>query len=73
EGSFDLIAANILQEALLGMAPDIAARLKKPGTALLSGMLTGQEDEVLAAMEREGLRCRERVVDGRWVSLLVSH
>ncbi|MFO0753351.1 MAG: 50S ribosomal protein L11 methyltransferase [Thermodesulfovibrionales bacterium] len=73
EGSFDIIAANILKETLLGMAPGIAARLKRPGAALLSGMLTGQEDEVLAAMEREGLRCREKVVDGRWVSLIVSH
>ncbi|MBZ0154597.1 MAG: 50S ribosomal protein L11 methyltransferase [Alphaproteobacteria bacterium] len=73
EGLFDMIAANILKEVLLGMAPGIAARLKRPGTALLSGMLTGQEDEVIAAVEREGLRCREKIVDGRWVSLIVSH
>jgi ribosomal protein L11 methyltransferase len=71
DGDFDMITANILSEVLLRIAPEIAARLRRPGLALLSGMLEGQEDDVIAAMEKEGLAFREKVRDGRWVSVIV--
>jgi ribosomal protein L11 methyltransferase len=74
EGVYDVIAANLLSDILIAIAPEIAARLKKGATALLSGMIIGQEDEVIAAMEKEGLKFRERHYDGvRWVTLVVTH
>jgi ribosomal protein L11 methyltransferase len=71
EGAFDMLAANILSEVLLPVAPEIAARLRSPGLALLSGMLEGQEDAVIAALEREGLSLKEKIRDGRWVSIIL--
>ena len=74
EGVYDVIAANLLSDILIAIAPEISARLKEGGTALLSGMIIGQEDEVIAAMEKEGLKFRERHYDGvRWVTLVVTH
>ncbi len=74
EGVYELIAANLLSDILIVIAPEISARLKEGGTALLSGMIIGQEDEVIAEMEREGLKFRERHYDGvRWVTLVVTH
>jgi len=74
QGLYDVIAANLLSDILIAIAPDIAARLKKGGMALLSGMIIGQENEVIAAMEQEGLKFKERHDDGvRWVTVLVTH
>ncbi len=72
-GPFDLIAANIISGVLVSIASDIAARLAPAGAVILSGILTGQEDEVAAAMNAAGLVLREQLIDGKWVSLLMSH
>ncbi|MEW6600759.1 MAG: 50S ribosomal protein L11 methyltransferase [Nitrospirota bacterium] len=71
-GAFDVIAANLLSEILIPIAPEIASKLKPGGTAILSGMLTGQEDDVIRAMEEAGLTLREKAVDGKWVTLIIS-
>lgn len=70
DGSFDVIAANLLSEILVDIAPELAARLKAGGTAILSGLLMGQEEEVLTAMSSAGLSFEEKIIDGKWVSLL---
>lgn len=72
EGVYDFIAANLLSEILIGIAPELPRHLNSPGVALLSGMLEGQEDGVIAAMERAGLRFAEKFLEGRWVSLVVT-
>lgn len=70
-GSFDVIAANLLSETLIPIAGDIVSRLKPQGTAILSGMLTGQEDDVIRAIEGAGLTLKDRAVDGKWVTLIL--
>ena len=54
-GSFDLVVANILANALVELAPALAARLAPGGVLLLSGLLAGQEGEVRGACEAQGL------------------
>jgi len=71
-GSFDMIAANLMSEVLISIAPEIAVRLNYTGIAVLSGMLNGQEDDVLHAMKRSGFSPIEVLVDGRWVSLVLA-
>jgi ribosomal protein L11 methyltransferase len=71
-GSFDMIAANLMSEVLISIAPEIAGRLNYTGIAVLSGMLKGQEDDVQNAMKRSGISARETLVDGRWVSLVLA-
>ncbi len=72
DGAYDFIAANLMSEILIGMAPEMAPHLNNAGLALLSGMLLGQDDGVIAAMEKEGLKFLERFEDGRWVSLVLT-
>lgn len=69
---FDFIAANLISGVLVLLASGIAAILNTPGMAVLSGILVGQEDEVITAMEQAGLRCKEKLIDGKWVSLVVG-
>jgi len=71
-GSFDMIAANLMSEILIPIAPEITSRLNYSGIAILSGMLKGQEVDVLHAMKRSGLSAIEVLVDGRWVSLVLA-
>jgi ribosomal protein L11 methyltransferase len=71
-GSFDLIAANLLSGILIDIAPEIVARLNPGGNALLSGMLAGQEDGVTDAFVRAGLSLKDTVVNGKWVTLVFS-
>lgn len=70
-GTYDAIAANLLVEILTAIAPELASRLNSGGTAALSGLLTGQEDEVIRAMTSAGLRLLEKIEDGKWVTLLM--
>lgn len=73
DGVYDCITANLMSEILIKIAPELSARLKKPGIAILSGMLTGQDDEVAAVMAKVGLNLIKRFEDGRWVSLVLAH
>ena len=65
---YDLIAANLFQEPLIDIAPDMARALKPRGTLIASGLLDGQEPEFYAAAMEAGLRFEEELRDGRWVS-----
>lgn len=68
-GAYDMIAANLISGTLVHLAEDIASRIAGGGIAILSGILAGQEPEVIAAMERAGLLLREALRDGKWVTL----
>lgn len=72
-GKFDFVAANLMSEILIQNAHEIALRLNKSGIVLLSGMIVGQENDVIAAMENEGLYVLEKFYDGRWVTVILTH
>lgn len=69
---FDLIAANLLVEILVGIAPALSDRLDPGGKAILSGLLVGQENSVIEAMTASGLTFQEKIIDNKWVSLVVT-
>jgi ribosomal protein L11 methyltransferase len=69
-GSFDLIVANLLSGILVDIAAKILSRLNPGGTAILSGMLIGQEGDVISAFEKSGLTLSETVIGGKWVTLV---
>ena len=71
-GSFDLIVANLLSGILVDIATEIVSHLEPEGAAFLSGMITGQEDEVIKAFEKTGLKLGETVISGKWVTLIFS-
>lgn len=71
-GLFDCIAANIIASVLIRLAPALALHLKPGGIAVLSGILRGQENEVIEAMAPTGLKLLEHYRDGKWVSLVFA-
>ncbi len=71
-GSFDMIAANLTSGTLIRIAPEIKSRLSAGGAVILSGMLAGQEHDVLLAVEHHGLVLTEKLSDNKWVTLLLA-
>jgi ribosomal protein L11 methyltransferase len=49
---FDIVVANILANPLVLLAPVLAARVRRGGRIVLSGILDAQADEVVAAYTR---------------------
>jgi ribosomal protein L11 methyltransferase len=67
---FDIIAANLISGVLIQLAPALSTHLKQGGIAFLSGILMGQEDKVIQAAEKQGLKLTEKYKDGKWASLV---
>ena len=70
--TFDVIAANLISGVLVLLAPALFLHMNLGGIAILSGILIGQEDEVIRAMEEVKLTLCEKYRDGKWVSLVVE-
>lgn len=68
---FDLVFANILKQPLIDLVPDMARNLVPGGRAILSGILTTQADEVIAAYAMGGLALERREDHGEWSTLVV--
>ncbi len=71
EGPYDLIVANILARPLVAMAKDLATNLAPGGNAILAGLLSGQQAQVLAAHRQQGLELVARLPAGDWPTLVL--
>lgn len=70
---YDLITANLFARLLRRLAPALAAGLAAPGgTVVLSGFLDADQTAVVAAYRAQGLRPVERLVDGDWITVVMS-
>lgn len=69
---FDLIVANILAGPLTRLAPAVAQVVAPGGTVVLSGLLTWQENLVVAFYRPHGLILRATRRDGPWSALVME-
>jgi ribosomal protein L11 methyltransferase len=73
EKEFDLIAANIQKNVLLNIAEKISAKLKKEGTAILSGLLDYDTDEVISHYKKCGMNFLDKYEMGEWAVLIFKN
>ncbi len=66
---FDVVAANILADVIIPMAPVIRPLLKEGGVFIASGIIDFKEDEVREAIEAAGLTVLTVTEQGEWVSI----
>ncbi|NKX44156.1 50S ribosomal protein L11 methyltransferase [Roseicyclus persicicus] len=66
---YDLVFANILKGPLVELAPDMAPRVAPGGRVILSGILTPQADDVIAAYTAQGFALEHRREIGEWTTL----
>ena len=71
-GQYDLVCANIVADIIIRMCPDISKYMKDDAILLASGIITERADEVVAAVEANGLRIRERLTDNGWCALVIE-
>lgn len=69
---FDLIAANILAEPLVRLAPQIAPLLARDGALVLSGLLPHQRARIVAAYGTQGVRLKRARTFGGWSVLVLG-
>jgi ribosomal protein L11 methyltransferase len=65
---WQVVAANLFSDLLVGVAPKIVAALAPGGRVVFSGILRTQEKEVVSTFQRCGLRIDRLVRKGKWVS-----
>ncbi|WP_417628093.1 50S ribosomal protein L11 methyltransferase [Pararhodobacter aggregans] len=68
---YDLVFANILKGPLIQIAPDMARHTEAGSLAILSGLLTTQAADVLAAYQAAGFTEVEREEIGDWTTLVL--
>lgn len=71
-GRFDVAVVNIGTTSIERMLPGISAALRPGGRAILTGLLVEDEERILSAAGRTGLRPRGRLRSGPWSALVVG-
>jgi ribosomal protein L11 methyltransferase len=66
---YDLVLANLFSEILAEAAPQIAGCVKVGGELWLSGILKSQQEGVIAAYRKQGLKLIETRRRGKWILL----
>jgi len=68
-GEYPIVLANIQATVLIPLASEIAARVSAGGLLVLSGILIGQESDVLAAYSQ--LEVLATPTEGEWIALVL--
>ena len=69
---YDLIVANILAKPLEELAPEIKKIAAKNATIILSGILTKQAANVIAAYEKQDIKLKKQLTKGEWATLTLE-
>lgn len=73
ENLYDVVLANINRNILLEQLGAIQQHLKKNGVVLLSGLLTGDEEIIVAEAARQKLRFVHKSEMSGWICLLMAN
>ena len=71
-GGYDIVCANIVADIIIRMAPDVSAYMKDDAILLASGIITERAEEVVAALQANGLAVADRLDDNGWCALVVK-
>ena len=69
---FDIVLANIVADVIIALAPAIYHHLKSGGHLVASGIILPRKDEVIAALEAQGLTIAEEKEQDGWCALLMQ-
>lgn len=69
-GPYDFMAANIVADILLRLAPDAPPYIRKGGLLAVSGVLSARADEVRAGISAAGFTFLREKREGDWYAML---
>lgn len=67
---FDVVVANLTADVIIPLASEFPSILKPGGTLIVSGILTEQADDVVAALR--GFKLADSKPDGEWVTMALT-
>lgn len=67
---YDVVAANIVADVIIALTPAVRPLMKEDGRFLCSGIIEGREEEVRAALEKNGFQVLETGQSEGWFSYL---
>ena len=67
---YDVVAANIVADVIIALTPAVRPLMKEDGRFLCSGIIEGREEEVRAALEKNGFQVLETGRSEGWFSYL---
>lgn len=70
DGTFPVIAANIVADAIIMLSPAIPSLLAEDGVYIVSGIIDTREQDVLAALDNCGFAVVERHEHGGWLCMV---
>ena len=70
EGKYDVVAANIVADAIIALSPAVPAFLKEGGVYVVSGIIDVREQDVVTALDACGFAVSERYEQRGWVCLV---
>lgn len=69
-GQYEVVAANIVADAIIALSPAVPAFLKEGGVYIVSGIIDTREADVTAALAACGFAIRTRHEHGGWLCLV---
>ena len=72
EIGFDLILANIQKNILIEIADEISNKIKKGGIVILSGLMIGDESDVISQYKAVGFGLVETKTMDEWIALVLK-
>ena len=70
EGKYEIVAANIVADAIIALSRNIPQFLKPDGVYITSGIIDTREQDVLTELAHCGFRVIERYEHGGWICLV---
>lgn len=70
QGQYEVVAANIVADAIIALSPAVPAFLKEGGVYIVSGIIDTREQDVVAALAACGFAVRTRHEHGGWLCLV---
>ena len=71
-GKYKIIVVNIIADVIIKLLPAVKAFMEPDATLLLSGIIDIREEDVLSALEENGLEVEARREEKGWIALSVK-
>ncbi|HZD59626.1 MAG TPA: 50S ribosomal protein L11 methyltransferase [Anaerolineae bacterium] len=66
----DLLVANLTTPVIINVLPDVVKKLRGLKVFIASGITTGQEDKILAALKENGFEVVKVIIKDGWVTVV---
>lgn len=73
QGSFDLVAANIIAEVIEALADSLVSSLKPQGILIAGGIVSERLDEVMTRLKEAGAKIVDVLAEGEWRTIVAQN